>query len=204
MKNKPINGQYQFLCDRTLRITWRRQNRKSWSRVRIPWHGLIFHLHLTWAQYWVRAYNKNRADEEKYLYIYFKEESIIYIWPNFSSIHSCLIAIFCWQNLNSDIGSDAGRWFRVLFLPGNSLYHWTRVTKTLNLGRALSIKRLQNFLRSIKYLLFSTSLCPSVCSLSPLYKTGRSLVIFDLIARSLLKNYIEGSVLVENGGWGTC
>ena len=51
IKHKSINGQYQFLCDRKLRITWHRQNRKSWSRVRIPRHGPIFHLHIIKRHY---------------------------------------------------------------------------------------------------------------------------------------------------------
>ena len=68
MKNKSINGQYQFLCDRKLRITWHRQNRKSWSRVRIPRHGPIFHLHI--IKIW---------QMKKNTYMHFEEESIIYI-----------------------------------------------------------------------------------------------------------------------------
>ena len=46
IENKSINGQYQFFCDRKLRITWHPQNQKSWSRVPIPRHGPIFHLHI--------------------------------------------------------------------------------------------------------------------------------------------------------------
>ena len=59
IENKSITGQYQFLCDRKLRITWHRQNRKIWSRIPIPRHGPIFHLHII-----------NMVDEEKYLYAF--------------------------------------------------------------------------------------------------------------------------------------
>ena len=54
---------------------------------------------------------------KKNTYMHFEEESIIYIWSNFQldtcSIHACLIAIFCWQNLVSDVGPG----FRAL-VPG--------------------------------------------------------------------------------------
>ena len=72
IKNKSINGQYQFLCDRKLRITWHRQNRKSWSRVRILRHGPTFHLHI--IKMW--QMKKNTC-------MHFEEESIIYIWSKF-------------------------------------------------------------------------------------------------------------------------
>ena len=72
IKNKSLNGQYQFLCDRKLRITWHRQNRKSWSRVHIPRHGPIFHLHI--IKIW---------QLKKNTYMHFEEESIICIWSKF-------------------------------------------------------------------------------------------------------------------------
>ena len=72
IKNKSLNGQYQFLCDRKLRITWHRQNRKSWSRVPIPRHGPIFHLHI--IKLW---------QLKKNTYMHFEEESIICIWSKF-------------------------------------------------------------------------------------------------------------------------
>ena len=72
MKTKSIYGQYHFRCDRKLRITWHRQNRKSWSRVRIPRHGPIFHLHI--IKIW---------QMKKNTYMHFEEESIIYIWSKF-------------------------------------------------------------------------------------------------------------------------
>ena len=78
MKNKSINGQYQFLFDRKLRITWHRQNRKSWSRVRIPRHGPIFHLHI--IKIW---------QMKKNTYMHFEEESIIYIWSKFQ-LDTCM------------------------------------------------------------------------------------------------------------------
>ena len=78
IKNKSINGQYQFLCDRKLRITWHRQNRKSWSRVRIPRHGPIFHLHI--IKIWQMKKNTN---------MHFEEESIIYIWSKFQ-LDTCM------------------------------------------------------------------------------------------------------------------
>ena len=78
IENKSIYGQYQLLCDRKLRITWHRQNRKSWSRVRIPRHGPIFHLRI--IQIW---------QMKKNTYMHFKEESIIYIWPKFQ-LDTCM------------------------------------------------------------------------------------------------------------------
>ena len=102
-KNKSINGQYQFLCDRKLRIAWHRQNRKSWFRVRIRRHGPTFHLHM--IKIWKMKKNT---------YMHFEEESIIYIWSKFH---------VWWQYSTDKIWSRilvpiSGRWFRVLFLPG--------------------------------------------------------------------------------------
>ena len=96
IKNKSINGQYQFLCDRKLRITRHRQNRKSWSRVRIPRHGPIFHLHI--IKIW---------QMKKNTYMHFKEESIIYIWSKFQ-LDTCM---FDSNILLTKFGS--GFWFRL-------------------------------------------------------------------------------------------
>ena len=121
-KNKSINGQYQFRCDRKLRITWHRENRKSWSRVRIPRHGPIFHLHII----------KNYGRWRKILMCISKKRLYSTFDPNFSSMHACLVAMFCWQNLVPDFGSGLGRWSRVLFLffrysvvPNKSVHYWT-------------------------------------------------------------------------------
>ena len=78
INNKSINGQYQFLCDRKLRITWHRQNRKSWSRVRIPRPVPIFHLHI--IKIWQMKKNTS---------MHFEEESIIYIWSKFQ-LDTCM------------------------------------------------------------------------------------------------------------------
>ena len=78
IENKSINGQYQFLCDRKLRITWHRQNRKIWSRVPILRHGPIFHLHI--IKIW---------QMKKHTHMHFEEESIIYIWSKFQ-IDTCM------------------------------------------------------------------------------------------------------------------
>ena len=96
INNKSINGQYQFLCDRKLRITWHRQNRKSWSRVRIPRPGPIFHLHI--IKIW---------QMKKNTYMHFKEESIIYIWSKFQ-LDTCM---FDSNILLTKFGP--GFWFRV-------------------------------------------------------------------------------------------
>ena len=96
IKNKSINGPYQFLCDRKLRITWHRQNRKSWSRIRIPRHGPIFHLHI--IQIW---------QMKKNTYMHFEEESIIYIWSKFQ-LDTCM---FDSNILLTKFGS--GFWSRV-------------------------------------------------------------------------------------------
>ena len=95
MKNKSINGQYQFLCDRKLRITWHRQNRKSWSRVRIPRHEPIFHLHI--IKIW---------QMKKNTYMHFEEESIIYIYSKFQ-FDTCM---FVSNILLTKFGSEL--WFR--------------------------------------------------------------------------------------------
>ena len=95
IENKSINGQYQFLCDRKL-ITWHRQNRKIWSRVPIPPHGPIFHLHII-----------KKWQMKKNTYMHFEEESILYIWSKFQ-LETCM---FDSNILLSKFGS--GFWFRV-------------------------------------------------------------------------------------------
>ena len=110
IKNKSINGQYQFLCDRKLRITWHRQNRKSWSRVRIPRHGPIFHLHI--IQIW---------QMKKNTYMHFEEESIIYIRSKFQ-LDTCM---FDSNILLTKFGPDFGSGSRALvpgFIPSQSFY----------------------------------------------------------------------------------
>ena len=77
-KNKSINGEYQLLCDRKLRIAWHRQNQKSWSWVRVRWHGPIFHLHII-----------NILKMKTNTYMHFEEESIIYIWSKFQ-LDTCM------------------------------------------------------------------------------------------------------------------
>ena len=102
IKIKSINGHYQFLCDRRLRITWHRQIRKIWSRVRIPWHGPIFHLHI--IKIW--QMKKNTC-------MHFEEESKIYIWSKFQ-LDTCM---FDSNILLTKFGTGFRHWFRVLFLP---------------------------------------------------------------------------------------
>ena len=95
-KYKSINRQYQFRFDRKLRITWHRQNRKSWSRVRIPRHGPIFHLHI------IKIWHM-----KKNTYMHFEEESIIYIWYKFQ-LDTCM---FDSNTLLTKFGS--GFWYRI-------------------------------------------------------------------------------------------
>ena len=91
IKIKSIYGQYQFRCDRKLRIRWHHTNRKSWSWIRILRLGPIFYLHIIKYCRWRK------------LHMHFEEESIIYIWSKFQlDIYACLIPIFCWQTLVSE------------------------------------------------------------------------------------------------------
>ena len=69
IKNKSINGQYQFLCDRKI---------KNYVTSPKP-KKLVPGPYSTKWSYNSLAYNKNMADEENY-YMHIKEESIIYIW----------------------------------------------------------------------------------------------------------------------------
>ena len=85
-----------FCVIEKLRITWHRQNRKSWSRVRIPRHGPIFHLHI------IKIWQMKRNT-----YMHFKEKSIIYISSKFQ-LDTCM---FDSNIVLTKFGS--GFWFRV-------------------------------------------------------------------------------------------
>ena len=60
--------QNQFMVSINFVLIENRQNRKSWSRVRIPRHGPIFHLHM--IKMW---------QMKKNTYMHVEEESIVYI-----------------------------------------------------------------------------------------------------------------------------